>query len=67
MTTERLTVLAGAAALGEFTAPELASYTGANANTVRQVLLREQKRHGFFERVDTASKPSGEGRQLFGV
>jgi hypothetical protein len=58
MTTERLIVLVGAAALGEFTAPELAAYTGANSNTVRQVLQREQKRHGFFERVDAASKPS---------
>jgi hypothetical protein len=58
MTTERLIVLAGAAALGEFTAPELAAYTGANASTVRQVLQREQKRHGFFERVDPQTKPA---------
>jgi hypothetical protein len=58
MTTERLIVLAGAAALGEFTAPELAAYTGANAGTVRQVLQREQKRHGFFERIDPRTKPS---------
>jgi predicted ArsR family transcriptional regulator len=58
MATDRLTVLAGAAALGEFTAPELAAFTGVNASTVRQVLRREQKRHGFFERDKARSKPS---------
>lgn len=58
MTTERLTVLGGAAALGEFTAPELAAYTGVNPNTVRQVLQREQRRNGYFERVDTAQARS---------
>lgn len=58
MTTERLTVLAGAVALGEFTTPELAAYTGVNTNTIRQVLQRELKRHGFFERVKSRSKPS---------
>lgn len=56
MTTERLTVLVGAAALGEFTAPELAAYTGVNPNTVRQVLQREQRRNGYFERVDSTRK-----------
>ena len=58
MATERLTVLAGAVALGEFTASELAAYTGVNSNTVRQVLLREQKRHGFFQRIKPISRPS---------
>jgi hypothetical protein len=56
MATERLTVLVGAAALGEFTAPELAAYTGVNPNTVRQVLQREQRRNGYFERVDSSRK-----------
>jgi hypothetical protein len=58
MATERLTVLVGAAALGEFTAPELAAYTGVNPNTVRQVLQREQRRNGYFERVDTGHRSS---------
>lgn len=58
MATDRLTVLAAAVALGEFTAPELAAFTGVNASTVRQVLSREQKRHGFFERIKPRSKPS---------
>jgi hypothetical protein len=63
MTTERLNVLAGAAALGEFTAPELAAYTGANPNTVRQVLQREQ-RHGFFRRQSTKAGSSKKGRAI---
>jgi hypothetical protein len=50
MSTARLMILAAAAALREFTVPELAAYTGANANTVRQVLHREADRRGLFER-----------------
>lgn len=64
MTTERLTVLVGAAALGEFTAPELAAYTGVNPNTVRQVLRREQERNGYFERVDRSEKVSSPRRAV---
>jgi hypothetical protein len=50
MTTVRLNILAAAAALGEFTAPELTAYTGANPSTVRQVLNREQAGRNLFER-----------------
>lgn len=57
MTTERLNILAAALALGEFTTPELAAFTGANPNTVRGVLYREQAERGLFER----RTPSGEG------
>jgi DNA-binding CsgD family transcriptional regulator len=60
MTTERLNILAAAAALGEFTAPELAAYTGANPSTVRQVLQREQDRRKLFQR--TERRPSRGGR-----
>ena len=60
MTTERLSILAAAAALGEFTAPELVAYTGANPNTVRQVLRREQQRSRLFQR--TEGRRSGSGR-----
>jgi hypothetical protein len=67
MTTERLAVLAGAAALGEFTAAELAAYTGANSNTVRQVLQREQKLHGFFERVRSSKHSTGRPAVLWQV
>lgn len=62
MATERLSVLVGAAALGEFTAPELAAYTGVNPNTVRQVLQREQRRNGYFERVDNTGRSSSARR-----
>src|ERR1700751_6321891 len=50
MTTVRLNILAAAAALGEFTAPELRAYTGADPSTVRQVLFREQAARNLFER-----------------
>jgi hypothetical protein len=56
VTTERLTILAAAAALQQFTAPELTAYTGANPNTVRQVLHREQDKRGLFERVSTSGR-----------
>jgi hypothetical protein len=62
MTTERLSILAAAAALREFTGPELAAYTGANPNTVRQVLHRERDSRGIFEQVGR-SRRSGRGRQ----
>jgi DNA-binding CsgD family transcriptional regulator len=58
MATERLGILAGAAALREFTAPELAAYTGANPNTVRQVLQRERD---LFRRTG-GSRRSRSGR-----
>jgi DNA-binding CsgD family transcriptional regulator len=60
MTTERLSILAAAAALGEFTASELAAYSGANPSTVRQVLQREQDRRRLFQR--TERRPSRGGR-----
>jgi RNA polymerase primary sigma factor len=62
MTTERLSILAAAAALREFTGPELAAYTGANPNTVRQVLHRERDNRGIFEQVGR-SRGFGRGRQ----
>ena len=62
MTTERLSILAAAVALREFTGPELAAYTGANPNTVRQVLHRERENRGTFEQVGR-SRGSGRGRQ----
>ena len=61
MTTERLSILAAAVALGEFTAPQLAAYTGANPNTVRQVLRREQESRGLFEHSGPDQHP-GPGR-----
>lgn len=62
MTTERLNVLAGAAALREFTAPELAAFTGTNPGTVRQVLRREQSSRSLFTQSDGRG-PSGDGRR----
>jgi DNA-binding CsgD family transcriptional regulator len=60
MTTERLSILAAAAALREFTAPELADYIGANPSTVRVVLQREHDRRNLFKR--TERRPSRGGR-----
>ena len=40
---ERLRILAAAVALGEFTAGQLAAYSGASENTVRSVLRREAR------------------------
>ncbi len=51
MTTQRIRLLAAAAGLGEFTASELAAVTGAKSVTVRQFLLREGTRRGWFEQV----------------
>lgn len=62
MTTERLSILIAAAALREFTAPELAAYTGANPKTVRQVLHREQQSRGLFERSEQ-TLGAGKGRR----
>jgi hypothetical protein len=62
MTTERLNILAAAAALREFTASELAAYTGANPSTVRQVLQREQQRRKLFLHADTPRRSRSGGR-----
>jgi hypothetical protein len=60
--TERLGILAAAAALREFTVPELIAYSGANANTVRKVLSRAEESGVLFEKVENPDKPSGQGR-----
>lgn len=57
MPTERLSVLAAAAALEEFTAAELAAYTGVKQGTVAQILRRESDR---FE--PSSQEPVGPGR-----
>ena len=55
---ERLRILAAASALGEFTAAQLAAYSGANENTVRSTLRREPR---LFEVVpgETAANVAG--------
>jgi hypothetical protein len=62
MTTERLNILAAAVALREFTASELAAYTGANPSTVRQVLQREQQHRKLFVHAETHQRSRGVGR-----
>ncbi len=57
MTTDRLRILAAAAALGEFTVPELAAHTGILPGTVSQVLRRERAGRGLFEQT-SLSRPS---------
>jgi len=61
MTTERLSILAAAIALKEFTTSELTAFTGANPHTVRQVLYREQGERDLFERRQ--SERGGTGRR----
>jgi len=51
---ERLRIIATAAALGEFTVPELAAFSGGNPNTIRSVLRREQ----WFAAVGTRQRLS---------
>ena len=54
---EHLRILAASAALGEFTVPKLAAYSGANEHTVRSVLQRKVK---LFEEIrDAGASPEG--------
>jgi acyl-CoA synthetase (AMP-forming)/AMP-acid ligase II len=55
----RLRILAAALALGEFTAPELAAYAGANVHTVRSQLRRDAD---LFEQVPYDEAPRRPGR-----
>jgi hypothetical protein len=55
---ERLRILAAAAALNEFTVSELVAYSGANENTVRNVLHRDRGSFGVVPKKPT----SGTGR-----
>jgi hypothetical protein len=56
---ERLRILGAAAALGEFTVPRLAAFSGANENTIRSVLLRDRN---LFEVVAGVGQERGIGR-----
>jgi hypothetical protein len=57
MPSERLSILAAAAALGEFTVPELAAYSGAKPATVDQVLRRAENRF-----LSNSGSPGKRGR-----
>lgn len=56
---EKIRILASAAALREFTAEQLAAFSGANLNTVRNVLRRNE---ALFEPVDTEAAATRRGR-----
>jgi hypothetical protein len=62
MSPERLNILAGAVALREFTAPELAAFTGVNVRTVRRVLQQEAHHRSRFGQAMTPTLPDTGGQ-----